>query len=143
MIRKFSILSLVMAGTIAMAHEKVANPTVQVRMHAMMRMADATKVMAQMAKNQTPFDAKAARAAAKVIEAHAKATPDLFRTPADDPKSEARPEIWQHYRDFTNRARALETAADSASRLKTPRDLDRALRKIGEACSACHKVYRE
>lgn len=132
-----------LAGT-ALAHSGVQNAAVKARMHAMNQIGADTKVLGQMAKGETGFDAAAARAAAARIAQHAGQTPALFEAREDDPKSEARPEIWADYADFTARAHDLERVAGDLSRqIAAPADLRAAIPMLAGACKACHSKYRE
>ena len=141
------LLTLATAGAAtnaALAHGGVQNPAVLARMDAMKAIGDATKVLGEMAKGATAFDAATAQAAAAEIAAHAAETPALFEAPETDAKSEALPGIWEDFADFTAKASALEARADTlASGLETPDDLNAGLGQLGEACTACHKAYRE
>lgn len=137
-------LALGLSATAALAHEGVQNPAVMARMDGMSAIGDATKLLGRMAKGETPFEAEAARGAAATIADHAAEVPALFEAPEDDPKSEAKPLIWQDYADFTDKAGALEAAAaDAAGSIAAAEDLRPALAAIGETCKACHERYRE
>lgn len=124
-----------------MAHQGVTNPGVMARMEGMSDLGAATKVLGQMAKGQTAFDAAKAQAAREVIRAEAARVVELFEAPEQDPKSEALPAIWDQFTEFTLKARALEEAAggDVAS-LEALRGT---FGQIGAACSGCHKAYRK
>ncbi|MGV6850215.1 MAG: c-type cytochrome [Marinibacterium sp.] len=136
--------ALLIAATAALAHSGVKNPAVKARMAAMSAIGDATKILGQMAKGQTAFDAATARAAAQTIAEHAATTPDLFEAPETDPKSEALPVIWTKYEDFTAKALELHKVAEGlAETIQTPEDLRAGLGQLGGACKSCHSVYRQ
>ena len=135
---------LAVAAGAALAHSGVKNHAVMMRMMAMSTIGDSTKVLGQMAKGERPFDAAEARAAAAQIAHHAAMIPAHFEAQEDDPKSEAKPVIWERFDDFTTLAGDLETVAlEAAQTLETEADLRPALGRIGAACKACHEVYRE
>jgi cytochrome c556 len=68
----------------------------------------------------------------------------LFTPRADDPKSDARPAIWDNFDDFTTKARALETlGAGLAGSIRTVDDVRAAMLPLGGACSDCHTLYRD
>lgn len=139
-----SALALCLAASIGLTHSGVQNPAVMARMDGMSEIGAAMKVIGEMAKGARDFDAGAAQRAAKAIAAQSKATPDLFRAPEDDPKSEARPVIWENFDDFTKLAITLETVANEVAQSITAEgDLPEALQRLGDACKACHKTYRE
>ncbi|NNE89300.1 MAG: cytochrome c [Silicimonas sp.] len=128
----------------AIAHEGVKNAAVKARMDAMSGIGAEMKTLGQMAKGQTAFDPGAAKAAAAAIAEHAASTPALFEANADDPKSEARAEIWENFADFTAKSRELEQIATNLSTsIATEADLSAAMKSLGANCQACHKAYRE
>lgn len=142
--KPFAIAAAILIASAALAHQGVKDPAVMARMEAMSGIGKAMKVLGGMAKGETAFDAAAARRAAATIAVEAGRTPALFRTPADDPKSEARPEIWQRFDDFTAKSRLLEQVASGLSTsISTRNDLQTGVKEIGAACKACHKTYRE
>lgn len=132
------------SATLVLAHTGVQNPAVLARMDSMKAMGEATKVLGEMAKGVTGFDAAAARAAMGRLAAEAARTEALFEAPEQDPKSEALPKIWDSWDDFLARSAALE---QTATRLQTGLDDLDAVRaglgEIGTACKACHSEYRE
>ena len=143
--RKSIILGILLAtATAALAHQGVQNPAVKARMDGMSAIAENMKTLGQMSKGATAFDAVVARSAAAAIAEHAAATPGLFEVNETDPKSEARPEIWLNFEDFTAKATELETIAIGLSTSITdPADLNAAMGALGANCKSCHSVYRE
>lgn len=138
------VLSLAVCATALLAHEGVKNPAVMARMHGMKEIGAATSVLGRMAKGQMAFEASAAQDAARAIARHSAESIALFEPLETDPKSEARPAIWEDFADFTDKARALETLAeDLAGTLFVREDVQGAMRSLGAACSACHKAYRD
>lgn len=137
-------LALIGAASTALAHSGVQNPTVAARMEGMSAMGQQMKVIGLMAKGETAFDAEAARAAATAIAARAAETPELFAPEETDPKSEARPAIWQDFEAFTGLATELEAAAwEVSARIDTPQDLRPAMMALGGACKSCHARFRD
>lgn len=135
--------ALAMIAAAALAHEGVKDPQVKARMDAMEEIAAATKVLGQMARGATAFDAEEAHGAAASIAARAAEVPALFEAQADDPTSEALPAIWQNFGDFTAKAGAMEQAARAATAISSPADLGPALSALGTTCKDCHGPYRE
>lgn len=132
------------AGTTALAHQGVQNAAVKARMDGMSAIAENMKTLGQMAKGATEFDAEVARSASASIAKHASETPGLFKANETDPKSEARPEIWSNFEDFTAKATELETIATGLSTsINDPSDLNAAMSALGANCKSCHSVYRE
>ena len=141
---RYLVVSLAFAATATLAHEGVQNPAVLERMNGMSAIAERVEVIGQMAKGITEFDQSAARSAAAEIARHASEAPDLFEAREDDPKSEALPEIWENFDDFTAKSLELETIATELSvSIATPEDLPTALRKLGTNCKSCHQIYRK
>ena len=136
-------LALIFVATASLAHEGVKNPDVMARMQGMKTIGSETKVLGDMAKGSTAFDAARAQAAALTLKQEAARIAALFETRADDPKSEALPAVWENFPDYVVRADALVNAATEASNVQSVEDLQTAMREIGATCSACHKVYRK
>lgn len=135
--------AIVVAGA-AFAHTGVKNAAVKARMDAMSAIGAEMKVLGQMAKGATEFNATRARAAAATISKHAAATPKLFKAKEDDPKSEARDEIWTNFSDFSAKSKDLQrVAAEWSEDIGSRSDLPRAMKSLGATCKACHKAYRE
>jgi cytochrome c556 len=125
---------------IAIAAE-ATNPPVKARQEAMDAIAANMKILGDMAKGETAFDAGAAAAAAAAIAAGADAAPALFEPQETDPKSTAKPDIWTNWEDFTAKAKALGDAARALD-AATPESLGAGVGAIGGVCGACHKAYR-
>lgn len=142
-LRGLSFLFCLVAATAALAHQGVQNTAVKAWMDSMEVTADNTKVLGRMAKGVEPFDAEAARRAAAQIAREAERTPELFAARAEDPLSEASPDIWVNFDDFTAKSQALVVAAEGALTVSARDDLRPALAAIGAACKACHGEYRE
>jgi len=137
-------LTVVLLASAAFAHQGVKNPAVAARMHGMSEIGRHMKVLGDMAKGVSAFDAAAAQKAAAGVALHASEAPAMFHGQESDPKSEALPAIWDNFADFTAKAEQLEIAAKAAAQgLADPADLGPAMQAMGGACAACHKVYRK
>lgn len=139
------IICILTAATgAAFAHSGVMNPAVMARMDAMSSIGAQVKVLGQMAKGEKPFDKQAAQKAAAQIAKHASDTPALFKANESDPKSEAKPEIWENFQDFTKKSEDLaDIAGELSNSLSTKGDLTSALRRLGANCKSCHTDYRQ
>ncbi|MCA8878455.1 MAG: cytochrome c [Rhodobacteraceae bacterium] len=112
-------------------------------------MAINTGVLGNMAKGKTPYDADAATAAAANLVTISKITQGLLwpegSSNADMQDTKALPKIWESYDDFLAKWDAKAKAAEAL--LAVAGDgvdaLAPALGKLGEACTACHKEYRQ
>ena len=134
-------ISLALSGA-ALAHTGVSEPRVKAWMDNMERISQHTKRIGQMARGQAPFDAAAANDALDRIAAHAAEIPGLFKVPALDPKSEARPDIWSDWQRFETEARALAALA-GGTEVTSEDSLRAALGGLGAACASCHGSFRD
>lgn len=132
--------ALAFAST-ALAHQGVRNMGVMARMDGMLSAQKATKVLIDMASGTRSFDARAAQRAKAAILQNLAQVPELFKTPHDDPKSEALPVIWVQHDDFLTRNAAAITAM-TALQTGTRAALQDTLPKAGAACLDCHQTYR-
>jgi cytochrome c556 len=137
-------LGVVLASPLALAHEE-ATGIVKERMDLMDRQKDDMKIIGFMAKGKTPFDGPKAAAAAKDIEDTSAKIPDLFPEGTDGHPSEAKPEIWAEWDEFTGNAKSLgEAAAVLAATLDAGADDWKAkFQEVSNACKTCHESFRE
>ena len=138
----FVFTLLVLSASIVWAHSGVKDPNVMQRMKLMSSMAENTKILGQMMKKQIPFDTEIAMSSMKKIGELSEATPMAFKINASDPKSEAKPLIWEEFVAFTELANQL-TDDLAKSTIKTYDDLRPVLMKTAGSCKACHTRYRE
>ncbi len=107
----------------ATAHSEVKNPAVAARMHAMEMISKSSKILGNMARGRSDFDAAAAQKAASEVADFAAQIDELFATKEDDPESEARSTIWDNFDDFAAIAADLEKAALMAAQATTQNEL--------------------
>lgn len=103
------------------------------------------KVVVQMVKGQTPFDAGAVAAAFDQWADTAKQLPNLFPPGSEHGgDNRAAPEIWLNKQDFDAKAAAFGKAvADNRAKAVASLDgLKVAVSEIGKECDNCHKRYR-
>lgn len=136
-------LALVLPASLALAHEE-ATGIVKERMDLMDRQKDDMKIIGLMAKGKTPFDGPKAAAAAKDIEETSAKIPDLFPEGTDGHPSEAKPEIWAEWDEFTGNAKSLgEAAAALAAAFDAgPDDWKAKFQDVSKACKTCHENFR-
>ena len=143
-VTKLLILIFVTISSFAFAHSGVKDKNVKERMMVMKEMARNTKIVGQMLKGKISFDANEAKLALERLSSLSLETPKVFKINATDPKSEAKPVIWDEFDEFTRLSKDLaETSTDLASSLKTIDDLRPALKRVSSGCKACHSRYRE
>ena len=143
-ITKLLILTFVTISSIAFAHSGVKDKNVKERMMVMKAMADNTKIIGQMLKGKTSFDENEAKLALERLSSLSLKTPKVFEVNATDPKSEAKPAIWDEFDEFTKLSQDLAEATEVlAGSVGTINDLRPALKRISSGCKACHSKYRE
>ena len=141
---KMFTVVLITASSIVFAHSGVKDKNVKERMMLMKEMANNTKTIGQMLKGKTPFDADEAKLALERLSSLSLETPKVFKINASDPKSEARPAIWDEFDEFTRLSKDLaETSLLLANSIKSIDDLRPALNGVSSGCKACHSHYRE
>ncbi|MBI4537268.1 MAG: cytochrome c [candidate division NC10 bacterium] len=83
---------------------------------------------------------------AETIAINAMHIPALFPEGSLTPKSNAKPEIWQKWDDFTKAAKNFETLAANLrdrSRAKDKAGVEAAVKEFGaKACGTCHTPFR-
>jgi len=141
---KLLTLIFLVISSVAFAHSGVKDQNVKERMMVMKAMADNTKVIGQMLKRKTQFDANEAKSALERLSSLSLKTPKVFTVNATDPKSEAKPAIWDEFDEFTKLSLDLaETSIVLASSIEIIEDLRPALKRISSGCKSCHSKYRE
>ena len=141
---KMFTVVLITASSIVFAHSGVKDKNVKERMMLMKEMANNTKTIGQMLKGRTPFDANEAKLALERLASLSLETPKVFKINASDPKSEARPAIWDEFDEFTKLSKDLaEASLLLAGSIDSIDDLRPALKGVSSGCKACHSHYRE
>ena len=141
---KLIILVSLTISSVAFAHSGVKDKNVKERMMVMKEMAGNTKIIGQMLKGKTAFDSNQVKLALERLSALSLETPKVFTINATDPKSEAMPNIWDEFDEFTKLSKDLaETSIVLANSIATIEDLRPALKKVSSGCKACHSRYRE
>ncbi len=138
------ILIFITISSVALAHSGVKDKNVKERMMVMKEMANTTKIIGQMLKGKKSFDANEAKLALERLSSLSLKTPKVFTINASDPKSEAKPAIWDEFDEFTRLSKDLaETSILLAGSIDSIDDLRPALRGVSSGCKACHSRYRE
>jgi cytochrome c556 len=136
-------LSLVISMPIALAHEK-ATGIVKERMDLMDRQKDDMKMIGEMAKGKVPFDAGKAAEAARDIGTTSQKIHGLFPEGSVGDPSEAKPEIWIKWDEFTSDADKLNAAATALAEAlyAGAPDWQGKFKTVIDACKTCHKTFR-
>lgn len=141
---KVFILIFLTISSVAFAHSGVKDKNVKERMMVMKAMADNTKIIGEMLKRKSPFDVNKAKLALETLSSLSLKTPKVFEVNATDPKSEAKPAIWDEFDEFIKLSLDLaENSIVLANSVDTIEDLRPALKLISTGCKACHSRYRE
>lgn len=136
----FAVCLMLVAG-LASAKDGVTNPVVKARMDTMQTIRVNTGVLGDMAGGKTAFDAAAAATAKAALSAAAAEIATKFKAEEDDPVSEARPDIWMAFDDFTKKAEVLVAAA-AAVDVASLAGVQAGMGAIGGSCKSCHEAYR-
>ena len=138
------IVIILTISSVAFAHSGVKDKNVKERMMLMKKLADNTKIIGHMLKGKTSFDANEAKLALERLSSLSLKTPKVFEVSATDPKSEAKPTIWDEFDEFTKLSEDLaSTSKVLAGSVETIENLQPALKRISSGCKACHSRYRE
>lgn len=138
---KIIAAAFLVTGGAALAEVEATNPTVIAWKQVMKQNGGAAKTLGDMAAGKTAFDAAAAAAAKQKLIDDAAQIPVVFKDQAEDPASEAKPDIWANWDDFTAKAAALGKAAEALDSSSLD-GLKAGMGDIGAACKACHSGYK-
>lgn len=138
--RYLSVLAALAMATAALAHSGVKDPQVLARMALMTDVAKDVKALAELAKSQ--FDPKLAALHGTRLVEHSNQISPLFEPPATDPKSEARPEIWQDWAGFLADTEEMRLAAEAVAASDSDAAFKDAFARLGKSCTACHEDFR-
>ena len=140
---RLTVLFLFAFVPLAIAHDG-ATGVVKERMDLMDRQKEDMKIIGAMAKGKVPFDAGKAAEAARDIEVTAKEIPELFPEGTGGHPSEAKPEVWTKWDEFTRNADALGVAAKDliAALDSNAPDWKAKFKGVIDACKTCHKTFR-
>lgn len=97
-------------------------------------------------KFKLDYGAKHIAVHAKNIHEYATLIPDAFETEVTAGATDAKPEIWQNWDDFTAKAKALQTEAGKLAQVAASGDMAAIMPQVkatGDACGGCHDVYRK
>jgi cytochrome c556 len=140
-VTKMLIAGFALVATVAFAETESTDPTVIAREQLMGTIGKNTKILGDMAGGKAPFDAAAAEAAKVALVAASSEIAAKFEPNVTDAGSEAKPDIWTNWEDFTTKATALNAAA-TALDATSVESIGAGMGAVGGACGACHKAYR-
>lgn len=140
--RRLSLLfGLALAGTMALAAEEASDPAVRARIALMKDLKASSAALADMAAGKVPFDAAQAEAMIEALRSSADKVEPAFKPRADDPASDALPDIWTVPAEFRQKVNRLvkATLALEGSRAG---DLADSLSAVAAACKDCHGRFK-
>jgi cytochrome c556 len=125
------------------AHEG-ATGIVKERMEDMKGMGAAMKQIKAMIKGRADYNPARIAELSRAIARHSgESLVKVFPKGSLHRPSRAKPEIWEKWRDFTERAGEMErhatVLADSAANSKSA---EKPFAALGDTCGACHKKFR-
>ena len=124
------------------AQETITNKGVKKRVALMLSAQDAMTTLTGMMAGRIVFQAGKARAARRVLIQTSSNTSRRFKKPHQDPLSNARPEIWTYWADFSAHADTAERAAKQLNPYSLS-GLQRTLPNVLHSCLGCHERFRE
>ena len=129
----------------AFAHSG-ATGIVKERMHAMKKIAAATKAIATTDWQDVAIARSIVRANATVLNKHASEIVGLFPNNSIQGPSEAIPAIWERPEEFRQLAKILEASSgkliELSSTASAKDDIAPLFADISGTCKACHQVFR-
>jgi len=137
-----ALIALGLAASIGFANAASHADAVTERQELMKAIGGQTKVLSDMAKGTTAFDAAAAGAASRMLADYARQVPAKFEVESLEGKTKATPLIWEQFDGFTAEATKLENAAMGAFGATDMASLGAAVGEIGKTCGSCHEAYR-
>ncbi|WP_337660638.1 c-type cytochrome [Anderseniella sp. Alg231-50] len=140
---KLAVFAAIFAiPTLALAHSG-ATGIVKKRMEVMKDVGAVMKELGAMVKGDANFDASTVARRAGDLKVHAAGMPALFPEGSIHGPSEALPQIWADFEEFSRIASDLESAAATLSGVTEAAALPAALGAAGKTCKACHSDYRK
>ena len=121
---------------------------VEHRQEQMKKMGGAMKVLTRFLKNEGATIEEVAGGAAVVVDVSGRIVPELFPagTGLGIGKSAAKPEIWNEWKDFSQKAEAVTQAASrlgDAARKGDAAAVRELIPALGKSCGACHETFRQ
>lgn len=132
---------IALTAGIAYAETEATDPDVIARQDLMKSFGGAAKALGDMAGGKTAFDAAAAEAAKKTLVDGAAMIATKFEKNAEDPGTEAKPDVWANWDAFIAKANGLGTAA-AALDVTSAETIGAGMAGVGGACKDCHTTFR-
>jgi cytochrome c556 len=112
-------------------------------MDAMEAIGSANKTLSNIARNRVDFDlGTVTDAATKIAEHSGEPLLELFVEGTDGGVSDAKPEIWSKWEDFSRLTLELNSSAVSLSQITSEEEFANAYKAVSNTCGSCHRAYR-
>ena len=136
------LLAIMCLAGVSFAHDG-ATGVVKQRMDAMSNIGKANKVLTNIARGRADFEPETVHAAAQQI-ANNSGEHLLMMFPENSltAPSEATPEIWQNWDEFSQLALTLAEAAEAMTEINDEANFKPAFYAIADTCKGCHRNYR-
>jgi cytochrome c556 len=121
-------------------------PFVEYRQNLMSGQGASMAAIGDILKYKLPYSTNHIAIYAKNISEYTTLIPDAFKKPITAGATDAKPEIWQNWDDFTAKAKAVEEASAKLSAVAATGDMKAimpAVKALGDSCKACHNSYRK
>lgn len=142
----FAVLLALVLASIATARQSNLDTELMRRMNTMIAARAALSVLGKMARGRVVFNRGHAKAARHDLIAALRTIPRRFRKPHTNTGkgtsiTQARPEIWTRWDEFSIRAASAKRAA-RAIRVNSLPALQSTLPRLLRTCLDCHRVFR-
>jgi cytochrome c556 len=137
------LICLVFTSAIVQAQEDEA--FVQYRQKVMTANSANMGAIGDILKHKLPYQSHIA-AHAQDIQRMSTLIPDAFKKDIATGKTDAKPELWKEWDKFTAAADAMGREAAELAKVAQNGNMEAIsaqVKKLGEACSNCHKPYRK
>ncbi|MEE8433378.1 MAG: cytochrome c [bacterium] len=146
------LVFLVIAGFVSMfsapavlGQKKDGDPNISYRQKVMKSQVVNLRGIFDIVKKKVPHKRNLALHA-QIINNNAKMILAAFKQRAVEGPTDAKPAIWENWKDFEKKAKALQR--ESAKLVKAARSKKKGafgaqLKKTGKACGSCHKKFRK
>lgn len=125
----------------AQAEAVAQDPDVRARIALMQALKDQGKLLSEIAEGRQAFDAVGLEAAIEAFRRDADRIEVVFKPRADDPASEALPDIWNAPGEFRQKVSRMMKAANGLE-ADSPGALAEALAPVTAACKDCHGRFK-
>lgn len=140
---RIALVTLSCTAGAVMANDTPTTPEAIARSAVMKDIGANMKVLGQMAEGKAAYDASAAEAAKAALVLAAGGIEAAYASAgAEDPVSEALPEIWTNWDDFLVKANGTKAAIEAID-VASLEGIRAGMGAIGGSCKACHSDYRE